>query len=579
MAFFLIGQETRALGLITVYVALELAIRRFGFILDGRFPMWRSEKTKSLAFGFLAALILAVGSAGCRKSTPRADLVILNGAEPESLDPAAVTSQPDLRVVSALFEGLTRPDPITGNPIPGLAERWEISTDQAQFTFYLRSNAVWSTGESILAEDVVYSWRRTLDPATASDYAGQLFYLKNAEEFNRGLVKDPNLLGIQAVGSRILQVTLKQPSFFFLDLCTLPALAVVPRRAIEQHGDFWIKARPLPVSGAYELDRWRVNDRIRLRKNPRYWDAANTQNQLVDILPIGSASTALNLFMTGGADIVWDKELIPVELLDLLLKRPDFHPFDYLGTYFIRFNVTQKPFDDPQIRRALALAIDKRRLVEKITRAGEKPAGQMTPPGVPDYTPPGGLNYNPELGRQLLRDAGYPEGRGFPAFKYMFNAAAGGVANNHQKIGVELQQMWKETLGIDMELRQVETAIFFAAQTALDYQVCRSSWVGDYNDPNTFLDLFLSHSGNNRTGWKNERFDQLLESANRQTNGVQRKELLGQAEQLLVEKELPIIPLYFYRGVSYYDSRKIQGVHTNILDLHPINAIRKIQPD
>jgi len=181
-------------------------------------------------------------------------------------------------------------------------------------------------------------------------------------------------------------------------------------------------AKPLPVSGAYDLVTWRLNDKIRLRKNPRYWDAANTRSELVDFLPIGSPTTSLNLYETGGADIVWDKDLVPVELLDELVKRPDFHSYAMLGTYFIRVNTTRKPFNDVRVRQALALAIDKVRITKKITKAGEQPADSLTPPGTARYEPPKGLGYDPERARKLLAEAGYPGGKGFPRFQFMFNA-------------------------------------------------------------------------------------------------------------------------------------------------------------
>lgn len=515
--------------------------------------------------------------AGCSRAGSRADIVILNGAELESLDPALVTSQPDLRVVAALFEGLVRSDPVTGRPVPGLAERWTVSDDGCAYTFFLRTNLVWSTGEPIVADDFVYSWRRVLDPKTACDYAGQLFYIKNAEAFNQGQLTDPAQLGFRALDAYALRVELKNPVFFFLDLCTLPAVAVVPRRQIEKYGDRWILSPPLPVSGPYLLDSWRLNDKIRLKKNPLYWDAANTQNEVVDVLPVASSTTAMNLYETGAADIVWDKELVPVELLDVVLKRPDFHTFDYLASYFARFNTTKPPFTDPRVRRAFAMAVDKNRIVQKITRAGEKPASNLTPPGIAHYRPPAGLAYDPSGAKRLLAEAGFPEGKGFPACQYMFNAAAGGAAKTHQKIGIELQNMWRDVLGVQVDLRQVESKIFLTAQSALDYDICRSSWLGDYADPNTFLDLFLSNSGNNRTGWKNANYDRFLEKANATLNPAAREDLLRQAETLLVSDEAPIIPLFFYVGICYFDTNRIQGIYPNLVDLHPINAIKRLK--
>jgi oligopeptide transport system substrate-binding protein len=519
---------------------------------------------------FALALVLA----GCARPENRADLVIINGAEPESLDPAIVTGQPDLRVVSALFEGLTRNDPQTGDPVPGLAERWDVSSNGCVYTFFLRSNAVWSTGAPITAHDFRFSWLRVLAPGTAADYAGQLFYVKNAEAFNNGQLKNPDPVGVRAPSDRILQVELNQPTAFFLDLCAFQTLAVVPRQTIETHGDRWLMARPLPVSGAYLLEAWRINDKIRLRKNPRYWDAANTQVDVVDILPIGSPATALNLYATGAADVVWDKSLIPTELLDLLTQRPDFHRFDYLATYFLRLNTTKKPLDDPRVRRALAMAIDKERITRKITRAGEKVARHLTPPGIAHYAPPPGLPYDPESARRLLAEAGFPGGQGFPTFRYLFNAAAGGSAKLHEKIAVELQAMWKRELGIQVELRQVEWKVFLAAQSALDYDLCWSSWIGDYNDPNTFLDLFMSQNGNNRTGWKHPEYDRLMHTANRELDTARRAQWLQQAESILVTDEMPIIPLYFYVGLNYYNPQRIQGIYPNLIDQHPINAIR-----
>ena len=245
----------------------------------------------------------------------------------------------------------------------------------------------------------------------------------------------------------------------------------------------------------------------------------------------------------------------------MLLKRPDFHTFNYLGTYFIRFNVTRKPFDDPRVRQALALAVDKERIVKKITRAGEQPASHFVPDGTANYTSPEGLGYDPALARKLLAEAGYPGGKGFPRFEYMFNAAAGGGDKIHENIAIELQQMWRDELGIHMDLRQLESKCFCSAQSHLDYDLSRSSWIGDYDDANTFLGMFTSDDGNNRTGWKNAHYDALIREANEQTDLKKREKLFQQAETILVRDEVPIIPLYFYVGINYFDTNKIQGIY------------------
>jgi len=534
-------------------------------------PTRRAPRWPSLATALAAAALLFTG---CLRSQPAADLTIVNGPEPESLDPHILTGQADGRVAEALFEGLTRYNPETGRAMPGLAERWDISPDGRTYLFHLRTNAVWSTGGPITAEDFVYSWRRALDPATACEYAGNLFYVKNARAFNAGKLPATDTLGVHAEDSHTLRVDLEGPTAFFLDLCAFWTLAAVPRELVQRYGDRWMTARPFAASGAYVLESWRLNDRIRLRKNPRYWDAANTHSEIVDLLPCISPTTALNLYITGAADVVWDKELVPVDLLDVLLKRPDFHSYDYLGNYFFRFNVTRKPFDDPRVRRALALVIDKDRLVRKITKAGERVATCLSPPGIANgetvYHPPAGLPYDPPAGRRLLAEAGFPDGKGFPSFVYLMD-----TQKTHEKIAIELQEMWQRELGIHVELRQLEWKAYLRAQYMLEYDACRSSWIGDYDDPNTFLDLFMSDNPNNRTGWRNAHYDQLITEANQQTSSTAREKILQTAEGMLLREEVPIVPLFFYAGIEYFSPDRISGVHANLLAEHPIRAIEK----
>ncbi|MGP8202253.1 MAG: peptide ABC transporter substrate-binding protein [Limisphaerales bacterium] len=533
----------------------------------GAFPGLRRLK--------MAGLAVVLALAGCTRSEPRADLVMINGPDPETLDPALVTSLEGLRVVAGVFEGLARNDPVTAAPVPGLARSWEISPDGRVYTFHLRDNLFWGTGEPITAEDVVYSWRRVLDPQTASEYAGQLFYVKNGEDYNSGKIKDPSQVGVRALDARTVQVELNQPTAFFLDLCAFQTLSVVPRQVIGKYGEDWMRARPLPSSGPYVLEFWRLNDKIRLRKNPFYWDAANTKSGIADYLCLSAPNTALNLYETGQADIIWDRDFLPNELIDVLSQRPDFHSFHYLGTYFIRCNTTRPPFNDPRVRKALALTIDKRRLVDKFLRGGQPVANHLVPDGTAHYEPVSGLGYDAVLARRLLAEAGYPGGKGFPAFAYLFAAVGGGGVN--QKIGVELQQMWEEQLGIHAGLQQMEKSVYIAAQNRLDYDLTGGDWVGDYDDPNTFLDLFRSDNGNNRTGWKNARYDALMREANRQTDLARRAALLQQAERSLVIDEMPVIPLYFFVGLTYYDAAKIKGIYPNILDDHPLNAIWKVK--
>jgi oligopeptide transport system substrate-binding protein len=537
--------------------------------------MLLSERARRLLFPARFFFLLAAGPGlgGCLRHDPPAEVTIINGAEPESLDPEIITGQPEMRIVEGLFEGLMRLDPETARAIPGLAERYELSPDGKVYTFHLRTNLVWSTGEPIRAEDVVYSWHRALNPDTASEYAGQLYYIKNGEEYNTGKLKDPALVGVRALDDYTVRVELNQPTAFFIDLCAFPTLYVVPRRTIEQYGDAWIKARPLPSSGPFELVDWRLNDKVRVKKNPRYWDAANTRAQLVDFLPITSPSTAFNLYEQGRADVVWDKNLVPAELLDVLMNRPDVHHFDYLGTSFIRFNVTRKPFDDPRVRRALGMAVDRQRLVDKIIRGGEHITTSLVPAGTANYNPVPGLAYNPEAARTLLAEAGFPGGKGFPRFEFL-----GTTAKLGEDVAVELQQMWRDNLGLNMTLHPLEWKVYLSSEAHLDYDVAGASWIGDYNDAQTFLGMFTSEDGNNQTGWKNPRYDALIHAAGEQADLVARAKIFEEAETLLVRDEAPIVPTYNYKGVNYFNTNRIQGIHPNLLDDHPLRAIHRVSP-
>jgi len=550
---------------------------------------------------WLGAVVLVLSIlvfTGCRPE-PRADFVIHNGPEVETIDPQILTGQGDGRVAAALFEGLTRFDPKDAHAIPGLAESWELSPDGRHYTFHLRTNAVWSTGQPITAGDFVWSWNHAVLPETGADYAGFFFYVLHGQEWvtatNRSQLPP---LGIRASDPFTVEVDLENPTPFFLELCAMRVMSVVPRFWIERYGDQWIRTDPVPCSGAYQLEYWRPNDRIRLRKNPRYWDAAHVQLKVVDMLPGDSASTAVNLFLTGAVDFIADKNSIPTELYDRLADDPRFRRFPYLGNYFIRFNTTRPPFQDPRVRRAMALVIDKRRLVERITRLGETPASGLVPPGVPNYSASPGVGQNaldawhqgrnPEEqekayaaaleanaveARELLRQAGYPDGKGFRSFSYMFNAGGGGGGKMHEQIGVEVQSMLKEKLGLQMELRPVEWKTYLSDMSRLNYDMIRGSWIGDYADPTTFLDCFTSDNGNNRTGWRNAVYDGWVAKAAATPDIDTRRKILRQAESLLVAEEMPIIPIYYYNGMMAFDPKKFGGIYPTLTDEHPISAI------
>jgi oligopeptide transport system substrate-binding protein len=303
-------------------------------------------------------------------------------------------------------------------------------------------------------------------------------------------------------------------------------------------------------------------------KNPYYWDAAHVGMTSIDALPTSRANTAFNFYAAGQADLMLDKGLIPLALLSDLRKRSDFHSAPFLGTYFIRFNVTRPAFKDPRVRRAFSLVIDKNLIVEKITRAGEIPASSLVPPGAAGYQPPPGLTYNPDEARRLLAEAGYPGGKGFPLVTYLYSE---GELN--EAVAVELQSMFQRELGINISLQRQEWKVYLNSMNNLDFDLCRSSWVGDYDDPNTFLDMFVTGGGNNDCGFANPTYDQYIADAEKQVDQNKRFDIFRQAEHMLVSEEAPICPLYFYVGIQFYNPDRLGGMAANLLDEHPLQKM------
>ena len=515
-------------------------------------------------------LALLLPFSGCSPKS-RATLVIHNGAEPETIDPQVLAALSDGRVASALFEGLVRQDPVTAKPIPGLASAWSVSPDGLAWTFEIRTNACWSDGVQITAADFVWSWRRAVSPSTGARNAGQFAYLRNGAAIYTGKLTNAESLGVRAIDPHRLEVLLEHPTPYLTELLAGWVFFPVPRHTVERLGTRWTMAEPLPCSGPYRLTDWRLNDRLSLHRNEKYWDAVHVRSETIDLIHGENATTALNLFLTGGVDMVLDNSLFPSDLNDLLAARPDFCKFDYLATYFLRFNCTRKPFDDSRVRRALAMAIRRQRIVERITRMGERTATALVPPGTGGYTPPEGLREDTAEAQRLLAEAGYPGGQGFPIIEYTYSTNS----KVHEQIGVEIQQMLLENLGIRITLRPLETKTYFSEMSLRHFDIIRGAWIGDFDDPSNFLDIFESDSGNNRTGWRNSGYDRLLAAARQTPAPDTRFTLLRQAEELLVGQEAPIACLFQFRGLYAADPERIGGIHPNSVDRHPLWAIYK----
>jgi oligopeptide transport system substrate-binding protein len=533
---------------------------------------------RKLSFAAAGAASLALFAlAGCNRGLDRADLVLINGAEPEPLDPVSSTAQATGRIIYALREGLMRWN-VQGKPEAGVAEKWEISPDGRNYTFHLRKNARWSNGDPVTAHDFAWSWQRTLLPESAAEYAYQLYYITNAKAFNEGAIKDFSQVGVRVIDDYTLSVTLENPTPFFLDLCAFATLTPVHRASVEKYPDDWSTNAGHHIgNGPFVLKEWRLFDRVRMVKNQYYWDAAAVKLASIDAMPAARPNTAFNFYATGVADVLLDKSLTPTPLMDQLRKRKDFHAAPFLGTYFFRFNCTRPPFNDPRVRRAFCLAVDKALLTEKITRGGEPPAWSLVPPGagqgyIPPEPPSQVLKDGHQMieeARKLLAEAGYPGGKDFPLFYYLYRSDS----DLDQDIAVELQSMFRQVLGVNMQLTRQEWTVYLNTLSRIDYDLSRSSWVGDYNDPNTFMDMFLTGGGNNRTGWSNKAYDDLIAAAAREVDNAKRDEIFRQAERLLVWEETPICPLFYYQGILFFDGEKLGGVENNLLDEHPLRTI------
>ncbi len=516
---------------------------------------------------WLSALSLLLLS--CARMPHRAELVFINGAEPEVLDPALISAQPTSRIANAIFEGLTIFSETAGI-LPGVAERWDISPDRKTYTFHLRPNATWTNGDPVTSEDFRYAWIRALRPETGCEYASQLYPILNAKPFNEGRINQPESLGISAPDPLTLRVILENPTPYFLDLCAFSTYLPVHRKTVETHADWATQTAHFVGNGPFLFKEWRLFDRVRLEKNPNYWNANTIPLQSIDVLPASRPTTAFNLYATGQVDLMMDKGLAPTALIDELRKRPDFHAGPFLGNYFIRYNLSRPHLADPRIRQALSLAFDKQRITSKITRAGETPAHSFVPPGTGHgYTPPSAPGQNLDRARALLAEAGHPGGKGLPVLTYLFR----GESDIDRDIAVEIQRTLEEQLGIKLLLRGLEWTVYLSSLSNLDYDLCRSSWVADYNDPNTFLNMFVTGDGNNRTGWSRKEYDHSIELAAAEPDPKKRFALFHDAEKILVETDPPICPLFYWVGIQFYDANKLAGITPNLLDEHPLRFI------
>ncbi|MEM7306504.1 MAG: peptide ABC transporter substrate-binding protein [Planctomycetota bacterium] len=537
-------------------------------------PLARQLAAAALLLGLLAVSVRVAGSARLE----RADFVFNNGDEVQSLDPATVTGVPEGRIIRGLYEGLCSKDPYTLEPIPGSAESWTKSPDGRVWTFDMRDGARWSNGDPLTADDFEFTFRRFLSPEVAAEYSYLLWGVVNAQAFCTGKTKageerdvDWSEVGIRALDSDTLRIELEDPSPYFLEVMAFYPLYPVNRRALEaSQAEFpdtwqveWLKPGKLVSNGPFMLEERRINDRIRMRKNPNYWDADNVALETIDALPISHWGTSVNMYLTGEVD--WVDGSIPPNLVPELLKREDFVPKPYLGSYFYRVNVTKPPFDDVRIRRALSLVIPRREIVANVTKAGQEAAWTIIPwTEVDPDQPPVEGEAAAEEARRLFAEAGYgPGGKPFPVFEILYN-----TSETHRDVAEVIAAAWQRELGVDARLKNQEWKVYLDSQTNLEYDVSRSAWIGDWVDPGplNFLSLFMEGGANNKTGWGNDEFDELIAAILVEQDVARRDELMVQAEAVLMS-EYPVLPIYSYVTQNLIKPR-VGGLYGNLLNEH-----------
>ncbi len=486
------------------------------------------------------------------------------GADPKTIDPVLNGASDGGDVINQTFEGLTREK--SGTVYPGIAEDWDISEDGLTVTFNLRESN-WSDGSPLTANDFVYSWKRGMDPATASEYAWIWEYTNIVGAFDAVNGASLDEVGVKALDDYTLEVKLETPTDYIVSLLSFYHFMPTKQSAVEAGPDgAWAKDPAKVVSnGPFMLTNYTIGGGLTLVKNPEYWNAAEVKIDRIEGKFIDEASTAYQAYQSGELDFLPD--VPPAEVSSLIAEDPNFYVFPLLGTYYYNLNMDLDLWKDAKVRRAMNLAID-RELITETMGSGQVPATGFVPPGFLDHE---GNDFFEKSGtyglvndaskveeaKQLLAEAGYPNGEGFPEFTIMYNTSEG-----HQQVAELVQEMLKTNLGMKVNLENQEWAVFQDTRKQGDYQVARGGWLTDFMDPMGLLAIFTTENDYNDPNFKNAKYDELLSTAAK-TRGAEHFEALYEAQDILMN-ELPIITVYHYTDVMLV-SPKLQGWDRSVL--------------
>ena len=510
-----------------------------------------------------------------RESLPQHREFAFASGSQEFLDPAKVAETAGHHLMMNVFEGLYVYNRGDGPPVPAMATHHEVSPDGRTYTVHLRSGITWSDGQPITAQDFVWSWRRVLDPKTASRSAQLLWFLKGGKAFNEGSITDADTIGVHALDEHTLRIDLADPTPFFDHLlCEMPFVPT-PRAVIERWGDQWTQPGHIVSNGPYVLAEHAPRKWSVLKKNPRYFAANDVYMQTIRIYDTESEQTAFDWYEVGKTQ--WHGDVgLPMDKVPALREsgRVDLRTDPKLCSYYYSVRVDQPPLNDPRVRRALALAIDRERLALHVLRGGQI----VSTGAVPDlfekthnYRTLRGEAYNPEQARQLLAAAGYPRGIGIPPIVLYFNTGEG-----HRVIAEFVQRNLQENLGIRVQLANMEWGTLLKTLLSGQFSIGRSSWCADYPDPLTFLEVFESESKSNYSGYKSVEYDEVIAAIRKEPNLQRRNAILRRAEEIL-DRDLPFLPMYHYTW-TYLIRPYVLGYENHMQDQHPLKYVRYATP-
>jgi oligopeptide transport system substrate-binding protein len=521
---------------------------------------------------FILALLLCLVSC---KTAPKSDsgnagqhFRVNLGTEPPSLDWSLATDGVSFNVIANLMVGLTEFNKEL-KPAPVIAKSWDIADAGKRIIFHLRDDVLWSDGQKVRAHDFEYSWKRLLNPKTASEYAYILYDIVNAREYHENKVSNAAEVGVKALDDLTLEVKLHHPASYFLSLTTFEVTFPQRQDVVEKFESRWTDPEHIVTNGPFTLASWKHENQIQLRANPKYFLGKPVMDR-VTMFMVNEKTTAVAMYEQGQLDFI-DNRSIPILEKKRLAKQRGFRNVPQLRGYYYGFATDRKPFDDPRIRKAFAMAID-RETFPKILQGGEKPASSWIPPGMLAHNSKIGVHFNPPEARRLLREAGYSDGKGLPRVVLAYN-----TEEDHKLVAEAVQSMWQRNLGVLVSLDNQEWKVYLKKLQNDPPHVFRLGWGADYPDPDNFMKLFTANSGNNNTRWKNPRYDQLLELAARELDVKKRIKLYDEAQTILVETELPIIPL-FWSSESTLLNPRFTGLEFNSMARMDLRHVRPAEP-